>query len=235
MFLPSTEYDLFHSEKPYLIFFVGSAGTGKTTLAKEVVKEMNGIFLDRDTVAGRYSNHLLTLLHQDPLDRDSQFYLTHCRDIEYAITMDVALENLSLGKNVILVSPFTKELKDPHWIHHQLSEIGHSIDSIHVRVIHLYISDLEKQKERIIHRGDVRDQWKLENWEEYKKRVKGLADFEMNWGERIPVLHLDNSEEELKDVVDEVMFFIEVGTIRAFLEEIIEKAFEKAEKNQDAE
>jgi predicted kinase len=96
---------------PRLILFAGHAGTGKTTLAKKalpIIVEKTGesfFFLDKDTVYGAYSAHVMDLTTKNPNDRDSPFYLQNLRDWEYAGLIAIAKENLQLGVNVILVGP----------------------------------------------------------------------------------------------------------------------------------
>jgi hypothetical protein len=112
-----------------------------------------------------------------------------------------------LGKDIILISPFTKELKDPTWIERELARIGRTLADTPVKVILVYLSDMNIQKERIIGRATVRDTWKLENWDEYAKRLK---DPEINWN--IPatsILKYDNLGELSAEKVKEIVKFIE--------------------------
>ena len=87
---------------PRLILFAGHAGTGKTTLAKKalpLIIEKTGedfFFLDKDTVYGAYSAHVMELTTNNPNDRDSPFYLQNLRDWEYAGLIAIAKENLQL-------------------------------------------------------------------------------------------------------------------------------------------
>lgn len=190
-----------------LIFVVGVAGTGKSTVARALTKQFPSIYLDRDTAAGRYTDLFLAHNGLDPDDRDSAFFLKHCRDVEYDLTMDVALENLELGKDIILISPFTKELKDASWITRQLARIGLTLNDVSVKVIVVYLSDMNVQRERIIGRATERDRWKLDNWSEYAKRLK---DPEINWP--IPstsILKFDNLFELSEKKVKELVEFVE--------------------------
>ena len=83
---------------PRLILFAGHAGTGKTTLAKKalpLIIEKTGedfFFLDKDTVYGAYSAHVMEITTKNPNDRDSPYYLKNLRNWEYAGLIAIARE-----------------------------------------------------------------------------------------------------------------------------------------------
>ena len=198
------------SNKKNLIFVVGSAGTGKTTIAEQLVQNTNCVYLDKDTVGGRYSDLIMQMNGQDINDRDSKFYQQHCRDMEYIVTMDVALDNLALGRNVLIVGPFGKELLDEMWIEKQLARIESDFSDVRVTVVHVYLSDMEQQRKRIVARNHPRDAWKLANWEEFSVRIKGLKDFRCEWNPiEVGILHLDNSGDSIKENVQKAMDYLE--------------------------
>ncbi len=157
---------------PRLLLFAGHAGTGKTTLAKRampLLAERAGkdfFFLDKDTAYGAFSSHVMGLLTGNPADRDSPTYLDNLRDREYAGLLDITRENLTLGSQVMLVGPFTRELMagkffDPV----QLGMPAHTL----CRIAWIDLSTAEA-KRRIEKRSDPRDAWKLAHWDDYLKR-----------------------------------------------------------------
>lgn len=157
---------------PRLILFSGHAGTGKSTLAKmalPLIIEKTGedfFFLDKDTAFGAFSAHVMELTTNNPNDRDSPYYLKNLRDWEYSGLIDIARENLLLGVNIILVGPFSNEIKSGKMFSPE--HLGLPLET----TIRLAWIDLEEgeARRRMELRADPRDDWKLAHWDQYVPR-----------------------------------------------------------------
>ncbi|AJY74133.1 AAA family ATPase [Paenibacillus beijingensis] len=174
-----------------LVFFLGPAGAGKTTLAKTLAKQRRAAFFDMDTLTRPAAEAIMTLLGQDPDDRDSPVYKRHCRDLGYRITMDAALENVELGTDAFVVGPFTKEIEDPLWHKQELARIGASPNDVDVKALFVFLPDDEHYRRRIQDRGSHLDEWKLSNWSRFSP---SLIRRDIKW--ELPpssILYFDNS------------------------------------------
>ena len=157
---------------PRLIVIGGHAGTGKTTLAKQVVPALHRrtgesfCLLDKDTVYGAYSAHVMAALTGNPNDRDSPTFLETLRGPEYDGLLDTARENLALGVNVVACGPFSREIRE-HKMHDAVQLRMPAQTRIHVIWVHL---DEDVAHGRIVARGDARDEYKLAHWDQYRLR-----------------------------------------------------------------
>jgi predicted kinase len=183
-------------DAPRLILFAGHAGTGKTTLAKKalpLIIQKTGadfFFLDKDTVYGAYSAHVMELTSNDPNDRDSPFYLKNLRDWEYAGLIAIAKENLQLGVNVVLVGPFSTEIQSGKIFSPDALGIA-STSIIKIAWIEL---DENEAKRRMEKRADPRDEWKLNHWDQYTQRR--VQPPEHSAIQRFDSLHFDEAKFE---------------------------------------
>ncbi len=182
--------------KPRLILFAGHAGTGKTTLAKKalpLIVEKTGedfFFLDKDTVYGAYSAHVMEITTKNPNDRDSPYYLKNLRNWEYAGLIAIARENLQLGVNVILVGPFSTEIQSGRIFNPQ--ELGvPSVSSIKIAWIDLAENEAKRRMEK---RADSRDEYKLKHWDQYTQRRVEPPEHEAI--QRFDNLHFDEAKFE---------------------------------------
>ena len=185
---------------PRLILFAGHAGAGKSTLAKKALPlivaktEEDFFFLDKDTVYGAFSTHVMELTTNNPNDRDSPYYLQNLRDWEYKGLIAIAKENLQLGINVILVGPFSSELQSGRMFNPEALGIPPQTT---IRIAWIDLAEQEA-KSRMEKRADPRDEWKLAHWDQYMMR-------RVNPPEHASVQHFDNlnfDEAQFEKLID---------------------------------
>ena len=138
----------------------GSPGAGKSFYARQLATDRKAALLDIDTVTERLVRVALAESGQNPDDRDSEDFKRTFREPIYATLFDIARENLP-AQNVIIVGPFTQELRNPEW----LSELG-KILGCPVEVHYVYCSP-EIRRERLARRANSRDSSKLRDWQHH--------------------------------------------------------------------
>lgn len=156
----------------HLVFFCGHAGTGKTTIAKRLIRPLMRAtgepfcLLDKDTLYGRYSAAAIGALTGDPNDRDSPLYLQHLRDPEYQGLLDTARENFELGISAVVVGPLSREVRDRRLFDRQWLGIA---DDVKIRIVWVFTSE-DTAHARIVARNNPNDAYKLAHWDEYRQR-----------------------------------------------------------------
>ncbi|WP_020428666.1 AAA family ATPase, partial [Paenibacillus riograndensis] len=179
-----------------LVFFLGPAGAGKTTLAKAVASRRKAAVLDMDILLRPAADVIMQMHGLDPADRDSAEYKRLCRDLGYRITMDAALDNMGLDCDVFVVGPFTKEAAEPDWIGGELARIGRTLEEIVVKVVLVSLGNTGLYRERIEGRHLPLDAWKFQNWETFRT---SLGTRTIAWP--LPadnILQIDNSDPDVR-------------------------------------
>ena len=143
-----------------LHIITGAAGTGKSTFGKQLAHDEGAILIDSDTVSEPVVRAGLVAAGLDPADRDSPKYKTIFRDAVYQSLFDIANENLS-HIDVVIVGPFTREIKDPSWPNQLEKQFG-----VAPKIWHLHCDD-DLRKKRIQARANPRDAGKLRDWEQH--------------------------------------------------------------------
>ncbi len=80
-----------------LIVFAGLPGTGKTSLARTVARELHAMYLDKDTI----KDIAIALGREMKLERVAEL----AGPLSYELLVSIARDNLSLGLSVVLDSP----------------------------------------------------------------------------------------------------------------------------------
>jgi len=156
---------------------MGVAGTGKSTLSREILRRLRAVYLDNNLIADAFF----------PDTRNGPNY-ERLRPRFYKALYRIAEENLKFGNSVLLDVPHIKEVQTAHW-RAFIKQLVMRARATMV-VIRCFCSEKVLHK-RIRSRKEPRDHWKLEHWKEFLREQPIKA--------RIPWRHLDiDTEKQLK-------------------------------------
>jgi predicted kinase len=132
---------------------MGVAGSGKTTLAKEILRHVWAVYLDNNQVVDAFF----------PYTRSGRHY-EKWRPHFYQVLYTIVGENLNIGNSVVLDVPHVKEMQDANW-RRFIKRLAARTKS-QVVVIRCVCSEVTLRS-RLHSRGEKRDHWKLAHWTEF--------------------------------------------------------------------
>lgn len=146
-----------------LILVASPPACGKTTLAKRIARELGeAVYIDKD-VLNPFGVQICRLCGKN-YNPDSAFFVDNVREIEYEVTINAALEALEFASRVIVNAPFGRELWDVDY----MRALKEKAARLGARLYVVFITATpELCRARMTERANIRDAWKLENWESY--------------------------------------------------------------------
>ena len=150
---------------PTLHIVIGTAGSGKSTVAQRLARQHGAAYLDKDTMSARFVEAALVSAGYDPGDREANaFYRASILPLEYDSLLDVTGANLRLGCPVVVDAPFSPYLSDPTFITAAAERFNWP--PVEVGVIQVRVSPTTL-RDRLSKRDLERDRVKLARWDEY--------------------------------------------------------------------
>lgn len=133
-----------------LIIIGGLPGTGKTTIARDLARRINGLLLRIDSI--------------EQALRDSGAVREDVKDAGYSIAYAVAEENLKLGRTVIADCVNPIQLTRDAWV---ATALRADMECAEVEIV---CSDQEVHRRRLTERATDIDGLKLPTWQEVLDR-----------------------------------------------------------------
>ena len=153
--------------KKKLILVAAPPACGKTYVSEYISRSVEHIvYLDKDDLADLLRRSFE--LCGEKLDMDGQFYVENLRSVEYSTILHIAFSTLRFEDLVLLNAPLSKEVRDSDYMR-SLKERAASLGAELVLV--WVTAPLEVCYERMKKRNSDRDTLKLENWDEYVKKI----------------------------------------------------------------
>lgn len=174
---------------------MGVAGTGKTTLSREIIRRISAVYLD--------NNHIVDAFFPDTRE---DFDYKRLRARFYKALYTIAEANLKLGNSVLLDAPHIKEVQTPEW--KKFITGFAKKNKAKLVVIRCRCSE-ESLRARIQSRGERRDQSKLRHWKEF------LAEQPMQVPVPFPHLEIDTDRSLFANITAAVQYITNQSSKRS--------------------
>ena len=174
-------------DKAVLVLVMGLPGSGKTTLAKQILRRIVAVYMANNFL----SDAITTTTRMEPN------YLK-MRPALYRMLYRITEENLMIGNTVLLDVPHVMQMANAEW-RNMLQAMCNRCHAT-LAIIRCTCS-LNVLQQRLMRRGEARDHWKLDNWERFLEREP--PDVE------IPFRYLDvDTTNPIEETADGVIEFI---------------------------
>ncbi len=174
-----------------LILVTSPPACGKTFVTRKLAKAMpNCVYLDKDSLIV-LSKQIFVVANEE-YNRSSDFFEEHIRNYEYDAIMEVAREALEYNDTVFINAPYTREVRKEGY----MEELRKDLLKIGAELVVVWVQcDVEVCRQRMIARNSDRDTWKLNNWDEYVKKL----DFSVPTGIKNLLLFNNSSDAQFKE------------------------------------
>lgn len=152
------------SDPPTTWMIAGAPGAGKTTVARILAERVGSspALLDKDTMYASFVEATLAAAGRPFGEREGPWYDQHIKVHEYGGMADTARDIRSAGCPVLLVAPFSGQIRDQDRWAEYVERLGG--DPVHLLWVR---SDGATLRERIVRRANERDAEKLENFDTF--------------------------------------------------------------------
>ena len=153
-----------------LVVFAGPPGTGKTSLARSVARELRAVYLDKDTV----KDTAMALGRDLKIERIAEL----AGQLSYELLVNLARDNLTLGHSVILDSPAGYRV-----FREKVEQLARA-SQVELKLIECICTDEGLLRDRIERRGADLPEHRTRDWAAYRAEP---AKFERLTGPRFIV------------------------------------------------
>ena len=178
--------------KKKLILVAAPPASGKTYVSEIIAKEIgNTVYLDKDDLSDLVRNSF-TICGKE-FDMDCEFYRDNIRPAEYSTILHIARSTLRFNGTVILNAPFGNEVRDAGY----MCALRESVNAEGAELWLIWVhTPTDICKARMAERGAERDIMKLENWDEYVKKVNYSIPYELERADAIDRFIVFETESE---------------------------------------
>jgi predicted kinase len=157
---------------PHLVVFAGLPGTGKSSLARALARDLRAVYLDKDTI----KDCTMRLIGESALEQNSQTAGALSRfagALSYELLVDLARDNLTLGLSVVVDSPAAYQT-----FRDRIKVVARATKA-ELRLIECICTDERLLRQRIEHRGQDLPDYRTRDWQTFQQdrgRFERLTD-----------------------------------------------------------
>jgi predicted kinase len=150
---------------PQLIVFAGLPGTGKSSLARALARELRAVYLDKDTV----KDGVMRLAGEMSLEQGTRL----AGALSYELLVDLARDNLTLGLSVVVDSPAAYQV-----FRDRIKALARAVKA-DLKLIECICTDEHLLRDRVERRGQDLPAYRTRDWETFQRdrgRFERLTD-----------------------------------------------------------
>jgi hypothetical protein len=151
-----------------IILVAAPPACGKNYVCDKIASSLSSpVYIDKDDLSV-FVDKIFSLTGEKP-NRDGEFFVKEVRPLEYEAIKTLALSAINYSDTVIINAPFLKEVREGDYIR----EFKKAANERGARLVlvWVYVKSKETLYSRMKKRAAARDEWKLQNFDEYVKTI----------------------------------------------------------------